>query len=183
MIRSCRISVSPITAALLIPILAISAPIHAAPIIIHDGGPTVPISQYLSGFFEGDRDQSPSASNVTPPQQPQLPMTFPVVTRSMVPGKLTTALRLNFKGWLTSPVFFVGADPLSRTWLTINRDRLARAGATGIVVNVASLDEFRAMQALAPALPMAPASVESLASQLGIRVYPAVIATNGLVAQ
>ena len=110
-------------------------------------------------------------------------MTFPVVTRSMMPGKLTTALQLNFKGWLTGPVFFIGADSFSRTWLATNRDRLARAGATGIVVNVVSLDEFRAMQALAPVLPMAPASVESLASQLGIRVYPVVISTNGLVAQ
>jgi hypothetical protein len=30
---------------------------------------------------------------------------------------------------------------------------------------------------------MAPASVEGLATQLGLRIYPAVISTDGLVAQ
>src|SRR5258708_5708073 len=89
MVRSRHISIPSITVAHLILILATSASIHAAPIIVHDGGPTIPISQYLSSFFEGDRDQSPSVGNTIPPQQPQLPMTFPVVTRSMMPGKLT----------------------------------------------------------------------------------------------
>jgi integrating conjugative element protein (TIGR03765 family) len=164
---------------------ALCAPalVVAAPIVIHEGGPTVPISQYLSSFFEGDRDQRPPSGITAPPGQPPVPMTFPVVTRSMVPGRLPAAFRLNLKGWLIGPVFFVGADPLSRDWLTRNRDRLTRAGATGVVVNVANLEEFRATQALAPTLPMAPASVEGLATQLRLRTYPAVISVNGLVAQ
>jgi integrating conjugative element protein (TIGR03765 family) len=183
MLRSPRILARFTIAAVLIQGLATSVLSHAAPIVIHDGGPTVPISQYLSSFFEGDRDQSPNAANDTIPHQPQVPMTFPVVTHGMTPGKLSTTFRMNLKGWLNRPVFFIGADSFSRTWLTTNRDRLARAEATGVVVNVASLDDFRAMQALAPALPMAPASVEGLATQLGLRIYPAVISTDGLVAQ
>ena len=171
--------------AIALTISMLAAPTLAAtPIVIHNGGPTVPISQYLSSFFEGNRNQSPSdGNNTVSPAQPPVPMTFPIVTPSMAPGKIPAPFRLNLKGWLTGPVFFIGADPLSRDWLTQNRDRLTSAKASGVVVNVASFSEFRALQAQAPMLPMAPSSVESLASQLNLRIYPVIITVDGLVTQ
>ena len=77
----------------------------------------------------------------------------------------------------------MGDDALSRGWLAENRERLQRAGASGLVVNVASLQTFRALRALAPDLPMAPGSLDGLAPRLGSAVYPLYVPVRGPLSQ
>lgn len=159
---------------------AASAASLAGVTTIHEGGPTVPIGQYLAAFLV----QEQAASQGTAPTQAGvLPMTFPITTESMRPGRLQARTQLRTAGWLAAPMFFVGDDPESRQWLAANREKLGRLGASGLVVNVASLDAFRSLRSVAPDVPMAPGSVEELARQAGLTVYPLFVAADGQVSQ
>jgi integrating conjugative element protein (TIGR03765 family) len=152
----------------------------AAVTTIHEGGPTVPIGQYLAAFFA----QEPAAShNATPAEAGALPMTFPIATQSMRPGRLQAPVHLRTAGWLAAPMFIVGDDPESRQWLAANRDKLRRVGASGLVVNVASIEAFRSLRAVAPDVPMAPGSIEELARQAGLSIYPLFVTADGQVTQ
>jgi integrating conjugative element protein (TIGR03765 family) len=136
---------------------------------IYEGGPTVPIGQYLASFFA--QESIPVTNLAAPPGNSTLPVAFPVVTKSMRSGRLQT------------PMFVVGDDSLSKQWLAANRQRLQRSGATGLVVNVASIEAFRALRALVPDVPMAPGSVEGLAQQASLSVYPLFVSVDGQVSQ
>lgn len=157
-----------------------SAARSAALVTIHEGGPTVPIGQFLSAFFA----QEVAPSNSAAPAKPSpLPVTFPVTTASMRPGRLQATQQLRTAGWLAAPMFIVGDDPQSKQWLTANRERLQRSGASGLVVNVVSIEAFRALRAHAPDVPMAPGSAEALARQANLFVYPLFVAADGRVTQ
>ena len=147
---------------------------------IHEGGPTLPIREYLIGLRLPEPATRPGAS---PVQAATLPMAFPVTTPSMRPGPLQRPMRLRTAGALIAPLFIVGDDQESKQWLSAHREALHRRGATGLVVNVASLDAFRSLRALAPDVPLAPGSIETLARQSGLAVYPLFIATDGQVSQ
>lgn len=147
---------------------------------IHEGGPTVPIGQYLAAFLVQEQGASPETA---PAQAGALPMAFPITTESMRPGRLQAHAQLRNAGWLAAPMFIVGDDPQSRQWLEANRDKLGRLGASGLVVNVASLDAFRSLRAVAPNVPMAPGSIQELARQAGLTVYPLFVAADGQVSQ
>jgi integrating conjugative element protein (TIGR03765 family) len=148
---------------------------------IYEGGPTVPIGQYLASFFA--QESIPVTNLAAPPGNSTLPVAFPVVTKSMRSGRLQTPLQLRTAGWLAAPMFVVGDDSLSKQWLAANRQRLQRSGATGLVVNVASIEAFRALRALVPDVPMAPGSVEGLAQQASLSVYPLFVSVDGQVSQ
>jgi integrating conjugative element protein (TIGR03765 family) len=149
-------------------------------ITIHEGGPTVPIGQYLAALYS---QQAPAPSTAPPPSASDLPVAFPIETPSMQPGRLSTQVQLRTAGWLAAPMFIIGDDPLSRQWLTANRQRLQRLGASGLVVNAASAQAFRALRTLAPELPLAPGSIEELARQAHLTVYPLFVGVDGRVTQ
>ncbi|HSW22061.1 MAG TPA: integrating conjugative element protein [Burkholderiaceae bacterium] len=143
---------------------------------IHEGGPTVPIGQLMS-VFNPKPVGSAAATSTT------LPISFPIITASMRPGHLLQPLRLRTAGWLTAPMFMIGDDPLSRRWLAANRERLLRAGAAGLAVNVPNLDAFQALRALAPDIPMAVGSVEGLVRHSGLTTYPLFVSADGIASQ
>ena len=147
---------------------------------IHEGGPTRPIGEYLAGLQHPERASLPAAG---PVQAASLPMAFPVTTPSMRPGPLQVPIRLRTAGGLLTPLFIVGDDPGSKQWLSANRAALHRLGASGLVVNVASLAAFRSLLTIAPEVAMAPGSIETLARQSGLAVYPLFVATDGRVSQ
>lgn len=159
---------------------ATSAASLAGVTTIHEGGPTVPIGQYLAALFV--QDQAPS-QGTAPVRAGALPMAFPIATESMRPGRLQAHAQLRTAGWLAAPMFIVGDDPQSRQWLEANRDKLGRLGASGLVVNVASLDAFRSLRAVAPNVPMAPGSIQELARQAGLTIYPLFVAADGQISQ
>jgi integrating conjugative element protein (TIGR03765 family) len=149
-------------------------------VVVHDSGRTVPIAQYLAAFTADDPTASAEA---TPPTQVELPLMLPVRTPSMRPGLLGAPLAWRHPPWLITPVFLIGDDPRSRAWLGTHRARLAHARASGIVVDVESLTAFRALQQLAPELPMVPASFDDLARQIGLSVYPVYLPPQGAITQ
>lgn len=110
-------------------------------------------------------------------------MVFPVRSPSLTPGRLSIARRVALRMALPNPVFLIGSDDFSKQWLLRHRDRLARIGASGLVVNVSDLEAFRHLKSLALGVPLAPASGEDLAKLLKLTRYPVLIQTTGEVSQ
>lgn len=79
-----------------------------------------------------------------------------------------------------TPLFLVGDDDRSRTWLKQRRPALQELRAVGLVVNVASPEALAALRRLAPGLMLSPASGDDLAQRLGIRHYPVLITASGI---
>ena len=79
-----------------------------------------------------------------------------------------------------TPLFLVGDDDRSRTWLKQRRTALQELGAVGQVVNVTSPEALAALRRLAPGLTLSPASGDDLAQRLGIRHYPVLITSTGI---
>lgn len=73
------------------------------------------------------------------------------------------------------PVFLIGDDSLSRSWLKLRRARLKRLNALGLVVKLTSSQQLEALRQLGQGLQMIPASGNDLAVLLNLRHYPVLI--------
>lgn len=90
----------------------------------------------------------------------------------LTPGKVQDRI-INAPG--LQPLFVVGDDELSKSWLLQRREHLQQMNAVGVVVNVASSDRFEEVRRWAKDLEMVPAPGDDLASRLSIRHYPLLI--------
>jgi integrating conjugative element protein (TIGR03765 family) len=97
---------------------------------------------------------------------------FPVRSAVLTPGKVQDRI-INAPG--LQPLFVVGDDELSKSWLLQRREHLQQMNAVGVVVNVASSDRFEEVRRWAKDLEMVPAPGDDLASRLSIRHYPLLI--------
>lgn len=122
-----------------------------------------------------------SASDVIPPPPASsVPLTqavFPVVSTRLHPGEVTAQKR-NLPGM--TPLFLLGDDPRSLRWLQANQQRLLSLHATGLVVSVASVARFQALQSQAGALTLLPVSGDDLAQRLHLTAYPVLLTDHGL---
>jgi integrating conjugative element protein (TIGR03765 family) len=78
------------------------------------------------------------------------------------------------------PLFLVGDDERSRTWLRQRAPHLRELAAVGLVVNIASPEALATLRALVPGLPLAPVAGDDLAERLGLRHYPVLITATGI---
>jgi integrating conjugative element protein (TIGR03765 family) len=78
------------------------------------------------------------------------------------------------------PMFLVGDDERSHTWLRQRADTLRELGAIGLVVNVDSVKALERLRRLAPGLNLSPVAADDLAHRLGIRHYPVLITATGI---
>lgn len=146
--------------------------------VIYDNGNTRPLAPYLEGI------QAP----VAPPQTlttPDVPLLgaadpeqwLPIRSPGLTPGRVEKrAVSRPFAG----PFFLIGSDPLSRRWLATHRDRLAEIGAVGMLVQAETVDDLRAIAALANGLPILPAPASDIAEPLDLSHYPVLITKDGL---
>jgi integrating conjugative element protein (TIGR03765 family) len=136
-----------------------------------------------SPYFEAINKQPgmPGADPVMQlPVRQGLEAMLPVRTPELSPGDVTArALKLPGIGAL----FLVGDDALSRAWLQENADALAERHAAGMIVNVENAGAVRALQALVPGVPLAPASGAEIARRLRVSHYPVLITDTGLSGQ
>lgn len=79
-----------------------------------------------------------------------------------------------------TPLFLIGDDPRSRTWLRQRLAMLRERRAVGLVVNVESMDTLTALRKLAPGLTLSPISGDDIAQRLGLRHYPVLITATGI---
>ena len=138
--------------------------------VIYDSGNTSPIAPYLPKRSEPQ------------PQQPMIPskhkaFQLPIETPSMSPGRVgATSKPLKY---LQQPLFLIGADKQSKAWLQARRDQLVKLNAVGLLVQVDTLEDIKAIQALAKGLRLIPASAESFAKPLALKHYPVLISKDG----
>ena len=102
-----------------------------------------------------------------------LPVRSPLLTPGTVEHRVIQAPRLR-------PLFLVGDDERSQTWLRRRADKLRELGAIGLVVNVESQAALEALRSLAPGLILSPVAADDMARRLGIRHYPVLITATGI---
>jgi integrating conjugative element protein (TIGR03765 family) len=102
---------------------------------------------------------------------------FPVRSAQLTPGAVQGRV-INAPG--LQPMFVIGDDELSRSWLIQRHDQLQQMQAVGVVVNVADADRFAEVRSWAKGLEMVPALGDDLASRLGINHYPLLITATAI---
>ena len=155
----------------------VSAELSAELTVIHDSGGTHPIAPLLE-VFAADEPPVPRAD----PQRPNLGAAdlerlLPIQSPGLTPGQVERR-HLDIK--FARPFFLIGADPVSRHWLKINRKELLRIDAVGMLVQADTVDDLRAIAKLSGGLPILPAPATDIAAALGLTHYPVLISTQGI---
>ena len=163
-------------------ILAAPSLVTGALTVIYDSGETYPLAPFLEVFDEEpNQGKRPQASPV-PPRPPalgaaDLDRLLPIQSPGLMPGRVEPrAVQRPF----ARPFFLIGADSFSREWLATHRDRLAEIGAVGMLVEAQTVEDLRAIAAIAEGLPILPASANDIAEALGLSHYPVLITKDGL---
>ncbi|MBN6058663.1 integrating conjugative element protein [Aggregatibacter actinomycetemcomitans] len=102
---------------------------------------------------------------------------LPVISHRLSPGHITP-VSMNLTG--IQPIFLIGADNTSAQWLQHNYQRLVTMHATGLVVNVKTVDELTILRRLAPELTILPTPGDDLAERLKLQHYPVLLTESGL---
>jgi integrating conjugative element protein (TIGR03765 family) len=97
---------------------------------------------------------------------------LPVRSTLLTPGAVE---RRDIEAPGLRPLFLVGDDERSRTWLRQRLDRLSELNAVGLVVNVGSSAALDELRRLAPGLTLSPGSGDDMAQRLGLKHYPVLI--------
>ncbi len=103
---------------------------------------------------------------------------LPVVTKTLSPGPVERrglSLPAGFQ-----PLFIVGDDPLSLSWLAARSQHLLEIGATGLAVNAQSAPTLQLLLDAVSGLRIDPVAGDDLAVKLGLSHYPALITHAGV---
>ena len=165
-------------------LLSLGMPVSAgsALTVIYDSGETYSLAPFFEVFDEDtDRREGPLASPI-PPSPPamgaaELERLLPIRSPGLTPGRVA---RRDSKRPFGRPFFLIGADGRSREWFATHRDRLAEIGAVGMLIEAETLDDLRAIAAIADGLPILPASASDIAAALGLVHYPVLITKDGI---
>ncbi len=147
--------------------LLISFMVIAEPVVIYDSGHT--------------------QSMVHPPSNQKLRATpnknhqvyfprVPVVTPTMSPGKVFS--RSIHHPYLSNPIFIVGYDMISLSWLQEHKEKLKQNHAIGIVVNVKTEQQVNQLQQAAGGIEITPVPGTKVAKQLSLAHYPVLISST-----
>ena len=159
-------------------VLLFPALVAAELTVIHDSGHTRPLAPLLEVLAEREpihpRAQSPRPDFGAAEVERLLPIRSPGLTVGKVVPRSTSQQ-------FARPFFLVGADPLSRKWLSKNRAELMRIGAVGMLVQAETADDLRVVAELANGLPILPAPATDIAAALGLSHYPVLISGESIV--
>ena len=139
--------------------------------VAYDSGDTTPMVKFYRPF-SGERQTSTPVKPITVDENAY----FPVHSANLKPSIISThAHQKAHLQNLPQPIFLVGSDDLSRTWLRDNREKLLALHAVGYVVEVSNVRDFKEVKAIAEPLPILPASADDFAAPLGLDAYPVLI--------
>lgn len=79
------------------------------------------------------------------------------------------------------PVFLIGSDHYSHTWLQANHQQFVKLNAIGLLIEAKNLTEIKRVIALAKGLRIIPASADDIAKQHGLTHYPVLLMSDGWV--
>ena len=170
---------------LLVLVAAMPLASHAAEplIVVEDRGGTSALPYYEALNLQ-PRKSDGNGTARPPIPVPQVPATpadeaamLPVRSAKLTPG---TVARRVIEAPGLRPFVVVGDDAASQAWLRRHAASLRERGAVGLVVNVETAQALARLRALAPGVPLAPASGDDLVERLGLRHYPALITATGI---
>jgi len=153
---------------------------HTAPAqltVIYDSGQTRPLAPYLDILDDAPRESAPPPAAESGLGVSDVRNLLPIRSPGLTSGQVRTRVHTRP---LSRPVFLIGSGTRSRQWLVRNRARLKASGAVGLLVQAETMDDLRAMTALADDLPLMPVSGSDLARALGLAHYPALITSRGI---
>ncbi len=85
--------------------------------------------------------------------------------------------KFNLPGAL--PIFLIGYDVSSQSWLEKNKQKLIELNATGLVINVQTVSQMQELREIVPTLTLIPSPADALSERLGISHYPLLITSEG----
>ncbi|MBP0714266.1 integrating conjugative element protein [Burkholderia sola] len=157
---------------------------QATPLIVVDdrgGASTLPYYEALNPQPHEPDGNGAARSPIPLPQAPVAPVDeaamLPVRSARLTPGTVTRRV-IEAPG--LRPFVVVGDDEASHAWLRRHAAALRERGATGLVVNVATMQALTRLRALVPGVPLAPVAGDDLAERLGLRHYPALITATSI---
>ena len=126
------------------------------------------------------RDLAGQSSPATRPAGNGLPIHTPELSAGPLPQTPVTPEVLARLQRLSRPVFLVGADAFSLSWLAGHRAELAEHGAVGFLVEAATESDLARAQATGERLALVPSSASQLAAALGLTRYPVLLSRQGI---
>ncbi|MCV4286441.1 integrating conjugative element protein [Pseudomonas capsici] len=159
-------------------ILGLSLKAQAELIVIEDFGGVSAQPYYQALNLLPEKQPSPLSSLPAIPLKPYSEADMlPVKSARLTPGQVTSR---TLKAPGLQPLFLIGDDALSRSWLTQRGDVLRQLNAVGLVVNVERPSALQELRQLANGLHLAPVSGDQLAEMIGLEHYPVLITATGL---
>ena len=162
-------------------ILTVLVPLGARAqlVVLHDDGRTHPLAPFLGVLTTPDAPPVSPVMNDLGAADPTrlLPLRSPGLTPGPV---LPRPLPELYQNTLTRPVFLVGADPQSQTWLRQHRSLLLSLGAVGLLVQAETLEDLHTMATIAAGLPLLPAAATDLIDTLALTHIPVLISRRGI---
>ena len=102
---------------------------------------------------------------------------LPIKTIGMQPGVITNMKR-KFPN-IERPIFIIGSDELSMSWLKENKEILIEIDALGMLVEVSNIDDLKKIGTLGNGLTISPMNGVQVSEFLGIDKYPILITRDG----
>ena len=149
-------------------------------VVLEDRG-----GESVKGYFPGQKDAAKRINERAKERRStQLRNSqYPIVTTRMRVGRVTEAEAEGISYQMAStPMFIVGFDSVSMSWLETNKSMLAEKKAIGLVVNVASAKEMEMMrQRVGGNVLLQPTQGDELAEHLKISHYPFYMDNEGVM--
>lgn len=159
--------------------------VHAStvPLVVvedHGGDSTLPYYRALNlqPRASSAHDARSALTVPPPPSRPYREADFlPVHSERLTPGTVTHRV-IDVPG--LKPIFLIGDDSRSRTWLHQQLATLQRLRAVGFVVSVTTEEALASLRKAAVDLTLVPSSAEDFAQRLNITHYPVLITATGI---
>jgi len=153
--------------------------VRAQLVVLHDDGRTYPLAPFLGVLTSPEVPPVPPAMIDLGAADPMrlLPLRSPGLTPGAVPLRPLPEL---YQNTLTRPVFLVGADSQSQTWLRQHRSLLLSLGAVGLLVQAETPEDLHTMATIAAGLPLLPAAATDLIATLALTHIPVLISKRGI---
>jgi integrating conjugative element protein (TIGR03765 family) len=141
-------------------------------IVVEDRGGAAALPYYQGLNLQGTAPSAPTPSlrwrNPADAEAAMLPVRSALLSPGVEPARAIDVPGL-------TPLFLVGDDERSRTWLKQQARALRDQGAFGLVVNVTTPAALAELRRLAPGVRLSPVCGDDFALRLGIRHYPVLI--------
>ena len=158
-------------------LLCMLTPVFAAPplTVLYDSGNTQPLAPLLAASGFATQAEAADLPPIAPPMDVVMQQFLTVHSPSLNPGVQPRIAVGKAGAFLPRPIFLVGADEASLSWLASHRTALVTLGAVGLVVEANGEADILKVRRVAGELPLAAGSGEMLAEQFGVRHYPVLI--------